>query len=157
MPPVVGDLATPLCDALASILHGNAALRTLIGRDPTVVTDPPTPAFVVPFEDTGEDTPLPIFCYIYNGDVERGGVEGDREATIELIAIAEQNDAREIANQMVAHARETLSLGTLPWKPHGLEAYVFSMSQDGGPASDREEVRGVYAMRLVLVIHATAP
>lgn len=148
MAPVTSDLATPLCDAIVAILHGNTEAQSYVGR---------TADFVLPFEDTGEDTPLPAYVYSYLGDTVRGGVGDERNARVELLAIADGNDARETVNKMCAVVRRALT-----WSAFfalGLDACLAPDSppvQEGG-AGDHEDTRGMYLMRLTLTIWCTAP
>lgn len=145
MPPVVADLATPICDAIVAILHANVEAQGYVGR----ATD-----FVVPFEDTNEDTLLPVFVYSYLGDSIRGGVKDEREARLEITCIADGNSARETVNKMCAVVRRALTWNA--FFAQGLDCYWFNVVQEGGPG-DHEETRGMYLMRLTVTLHATAP
>lgn len=146
MPPAVtSDLATPLCDAIVIILHGNVEAQGYARR---------TTDFVVPFEDTGEDTPLPCGVYSYLGDTVRGGIKDEREARVEITWTADGNEARETVNKLCAVTRRALTWNA--FNALGLDGYVWDVVQEGGPG-DREETRGLYMMRLTLTLHVTAP
>lgn len=145
MPPVTADLAQPLCEAVIAVLHGSAAIQTAIGR----ATD-----FVIPFEDTTEDTVVPCLVLNYLRDVQVGGVGDERVATVDLTAVAEGNDAQAKVHALCALARTALTYNAL--SAQGLEAYVESIEQQGG-SGEREETRGLYMSILTLTIRATAP
>ena len=145
MPPVTADLAQAFCEAMVGVLHGNAAIQSAMGR----ASD-----FVIPFEDSDDSTQLPCYVYSYLRDSELGGVADERLATVELVAVAEGNDALKKTNALCALARTALTYNAL--KAQGLEAYVDTIEQEGG-SGEKEETRGLAMTRLLLTIRATAP
>lgn len=150
--PMVGDLATPLCAALVSILTADATIQSQCGRSTRLV---------VPFEDVNDaedaaaEIPLPIIVYTYGTDTEIGGIGDQRLVTLTLDVVAEGNDARTTVHEISAQIRRALTWNA--FDAHGLDAIVRApVIRDGG-AAEPEATRGLVIHRNSYTIQATAP